>query len=188
MIRMSIAEARDLLRNVDLKDEPSLDFGCVARITAIKHRPDCPPWYKACPDPETHAKVIEDGQGHYLCPKNGKIYSSYLPRYTLTFAVQGSDGHMWLTAFSETAQQILNGVEAKTLIKYIKNGNEQAYQQVFQQAYFKQYLFHIRAKVHNYNNESRMGYVCVSVQNVSFQDESVKLIKQIQMLSQRKNT
>jgi len=88
-------------------------FTVVATITAIRQSVDRPPWYKACPAPDTNAKVVADGAGRWFCLKNGKTYSSYEPRYLLRLLLSDWSGQQWVHAFDDTACTILHGVPAR---------------------------------------------------------------------------
>ena len=164
-------------------DEDRCFFETVGIVDSIFHDIDRPPWYKAAPD-ETHAKVIEDGQGTYFCPKTNKTFTTYEARYILRFSICGSNGRIFCFAFNDVAKQLL-GVEANVLERYLKDASENSlykYESVFENACFKHKLFRIRARVDIYCDETRVKYDCLSCRNVSYADEARKLMRQIRMI------
>ena len=53
---------------------PQCYFETLGTISSIVHNIDRPPWYKAAPDAQTNAKVIEDGRGSWMWHWSGLLH------------------------------------------------------------------------------------------------------------------
>ena len=82
--------------------------------------------------------------------------------FTLSFQINTADhsGSQWLTCFQETASEVL-GISAEDLGQ-LRETDEQAYDDVFQKANFKEYVFRVRAKVDTFNVRDSMGHMYCS--------------------------
>jgi len=158
-------------------------FSIKATITAITHSQDRPPWYSAAPDPDTKAKVIEDGKGGWFCAANGKTYTHYEPKYALRFCATDWSGQQWITAFGDRAEDILK-VKASVLEKYLLDGDTQKYEEVFQNACFQTKLFKMRARPNSYMDETRVRYDVIGVQDIDVRAECQHLLDKISELDQ----
>lgn len=58
----------------------------------------------------------------------------------------------WVTLFQESAESVLE--QTSETLDELKNTNPEAYQQVFQQATFKSYVFRMRVQLQSYNVSS----------------------------------
>lgn len=152
---------------------------------------------QACPNTDCNKKVIEN-DGQFTCEKCNQTFPNF--KYRIILAVSPSpaayvyisililpfpypqintadySGSQWLTCFQETAMEVL-GISAEQLGE-MKETDEQAFDNVFQQANFKEYVFRVRAKVDTFNvsqyfiaisqlwvsiDGARWGMVCVFV-------------------------
>ncbi|ETO32461.1 hypothetical protein RFI_04653, partial [Reticulomyxa filosa] len=184
--RLSFAEVKNL--NVgaheDRKNSAESDtFSIKATITAISHNQEKPPWYTAAPDASVKAKVINDGKGSYFCAVNNKTYSTYELKYVLRFCATDWSGQQWLNAFDKRAQDILT-VPVEELDKTIKDGDLDKFEEVFQRANFKTKIFKVRAKLSNFQDERRVHYDAVGIQDVDLKAECQLLLDKISELDQ----
>ncbi|CAG2245720.1 RFA1 [Mytilus edulis] len=88
--------------------------------------------------------------------------------------------NQWVTCFQESAELVL-GKSADELGD-LKDSNEAAYDQVFQDAMFKSYIFRLRAKIETYNDESRLKTICMNATPVDWAEQSRRLIEEIEKL------
>ncbi|ODO10082.1 hypothetical protein I350_02308 [Cryptococcus amylolentus CBS 6273] len=87
-------------------------FSTQATIAFIKQEPFS---YPACANKEGCAKkVVEDG-GSWRCEKCDRNYDAPIHRYILNINVMDHTGSFWITAFNETAEQLM-GISANDLM------------------------------------------------------------------------
>lgn len=190
--RRTFAEVKEM--NLGTKLQSKMDkkeadyFTVVATITTIAQSADRKPWYEANPNQNSqhkNAKVTSMGDGKWRCEKDGKVYSSYIPRYILRFCATDFTGNIWLTAFNEAAEKILKKTakEAETLF----NNDRIGYDKLFKDAQFKKYVFKCRAWSDVWEDSQRIRYDVIGVQIADPQQESEKLIEKINFLQSLKN-
>jgi len=190
--RLTFAEVKEMKLGEDLSsaaDRKKADyFTVVATITTISHSADKKPWYEANPDlncDAKNAKVQSMGDGTWRCDKNGKVYTSYVPRYILRFCATDFSGNIWLTSFNEAAEQILKvpATEAERLL----SSDPAAYDRLFKEATFRKYVFKCKAFSDYYEDSARVRYDCVAVQLADPAVEADKLMDRIQDIMTAKN-
>ena len=162
-------------------------FETVATIVGIPHNMDQQPWYNAAPDTNNYAKVVPDGNGQWFCKKNNTTYTDYVPRYVLRCRIESCNGDAWITAFNDSAVQILNNISAATLEKYKKEGDVFNYEKVFNDALFKKFVFKLRAKSKSDQYGECVAYDCLSAVPVNWSVECAHLKLQIDLLQQKEN-
>lgn len=136
--------------------------------------------YKACPAPDCNKKVIDQNTGMYRCEKCNREYDNFKWRLMLSAQIADWTGSQWLTLFHETAEAIL-GTTADEVGNH-KESNEN-YQDCFKQALFHQFLFRLRAKMENYNDETRLKVVVQSVKVPDYKDYCRRMISEIKEMS-----
>lgn len=87
-------------------DKPDY-FSTVASISFIKSE-NGNISYMACPTEGCNKKVIEEGPNQYRCEKCQKVFDRCDHRYIMTVQVSDSTGAIWVQAFNETGQQLLD--------------------------------------------------------------------------------
>ena len=105
-------------------------------------------------------------------------------RYVLTIRVNDHSGSNWFSCFNDVATELL-GCSADTLALWKENKNEQAVEQAYNNATFRQLKFRIRAKSETYMDESRVKYQVMSAAPLNFADESRSLIDAIRKYQAR---
>jgi len=153
-------------------------FSVRATVTYFRSDMDKAPWYMACPAPNCNKKVTPGAQGDYICDKCNKSYPNFEARYILSLLICDSTGAQWLNAFNEQAEQLL-GHKANELLSYKEQGMQQEYDNVFNQANFKSYIFKCRAKSENVQDETRVRCHLLSLQQIDYAAESKYLIDEI---------
>ncbi|XP_059685234.1 replication protein A 70 kDa DNA-binding subunit isoform X2 [Gavia stellata] len=90
--------------------------------------------------------------------------------------------YQWVTCFQESAEFILG--QNAAFLGELKEKNEQAFEEVFQNANFNTYEFRIRVKLETYNDESRIKATAVDVKPVNYREYSKRLIASIRRNAQ----
>eukprot|EP00106_Octopus_bimaculoides_P012470 XP_014779912.1 PREDICTED: replication protein A 70 kDa DNA-binding subunit-like [Octopus bimaculoides] len=133
--------------------------------------------YMACPNENCNKKLIDQGDNQYRCEKCNQEFPNFKWRLILSTSIADHTGSQWITCFQECAESIL-GVSSDALGN-LKDMDEFAFDQVFQEASFKSYIFNLRAKFETYNDESRLKTICVSATPVDWKTYGQRLIKEI---------
>uniref|UniRef100_A0A8C5MTN6 Replication protein A subunit n=1 Tax=Leptobrachium leishanense TaxID=445787 RepID=A0A8C5MTN6_9ANUR len=89
--------------------------------------------------------------------------------------------NQWITCFQESAESILG--QNAAYLGELKDKNEQAFEEVFQNANFRSYTFRIRVKLETYNDESRIKATAMDVKPVDHKEYSRRLILNIRKLA-----
>ncbi|XP_071577966.1 replication protein A 70 kDa DNA-binding subunit [Temnothorax nylanderi] len=136
--------------------------------------------YKACPVDGCKKKLIDQSTGVFRCEKCNKDYPNFTYRLLASMSVVDATGSRWITAFSEDAEKIL-GMSAQELGELKENDND-AYMQKFDEVNFKRFLFSLRAKSEFFQDEMRIKHVCTSVAPLNYKTYLVHLIDKVSKL------
>ena len=148
------------------------------RATAVFFKKDnC--MYQACPSADCNKKVSEEN-GNFRCEKCDRTYPDFQYRMILSSNIADFSGNQWITSFQESAEAIL-GVPAEKL-GHLKDTDEAAFDKVFQDATFKQFIIKIRAKYETYQDETRLKCSAVSATPLDFKAEARRLEAEIKRL------
>mmetsp|Transcript_5388 Transcript_5388/g.8464 ORF Transcript_5388/g.8464 Transcript_5388/m.8464 type:complete len:593 (+) Transcript_5388:36-1814(+) len=150
-------------------------------VTFYKHDLEKPPWYPACPTEGCNKKLTNQESGdanNWFCEKCDKSYPAPNNRYILSLLCCDATGSTWFTAFNEVAEQLL-GKKAAELAEYKDMGNESAFESVFAEANFKSFMFKIRAKADNNQDEVRVRCHVIQATPIDYRKESQTLLDQI---------
>ncbi|KAK3084764.1 hypothetical protein FSP39_018496 [Pinctada imbricata] len=137
--------------------------------------------YQACPTEQCNKKVVDQGNGMYRCEKCNREFPNFKYRMMLSANLGDFSDNQWITCFHDSAEMVL-GRNAEELGS-LRESNESEFDQVFQEALFKSYVFQLRAKVETYNEESRLKTVCLNVAPVDFVEQGKRLAEEIKKLS-----
>ncbi|VDD74949.1 unnamed protein product [Mesocestoides corti] len=135
----------------------------------------------ACVTEGCQKKVVDLGNGLYRCEKCGREVPTYKWRLLLSVKISDMTGEHWITCFQDTAETIL-GRSAEDLGAIKESQNEAQMDNVFVNATFNSWLFRLRAKIDNFNDESRLRITAVEAKPVDFADYGQQLQKQIDAL------
>ncbi|KAL5017372.1 hypothetical protein ScPMuIL_006961 [Solemya velum] len=133
--------------------------------------------YKACPTDSCNKKLVDQGNGLYRCEKCAQEFPSFKWRMILQTNVADYADNLWVTCFQDSAETLL-GKSAQELGD-LRETNEVAFDQVFQEAMFQSYSFRLRCKVETYNDESRLKTICMAATPISWQEYGRRLIDEI---------
>lgn len=153
-------------------------FTSVATIVYLR-KENC--MYQACPSQDCNKKVIDQQNGLFRCEKCDKEFPNFKYRLILSANIADFGENQWVTCFQEAAESIL-GQNAMYLGE-LKEKNEQAFEEVFQNANFRSYTFRIRVKLETYNDESRIKATAMDVKPVDHKEYSRRLIMNIRKMA-----
>lgn len=109
--------------------------------------------YPACPSSDCNKKVVEEEPGEWRCARCEKSYPKPEHRYIMSVNVSDHTGQIWLNCFDDVGRLIM-GMTADQLVE-LKDDNERAASEVFQEANCKTWAFKCRAKMDNYQDQQR---------------------------------
>uniref|UniRef100_A0A8C5MQF7 Replication protein A subunit n=1 Tax=Leptobrachium leishanense TaxID=445787 RepID=A0A8C5MQF7_9ANUR len=153
-------------------------YSSVATIVFLR-KENC--LYQACPSQDCNKKVIDQQNGLYRCEKCDKEFPNFKYRLILSANVADFGENQWITCFQESAESILG--QNAAYLGELKDKNEQAFEEVFQNANFRSYTFRIRVKLETYNDESRIKATAMDVKPVDHKEYSRRLILNIRKLA-----
>uniref|UniRef100_F7FI87 Replication protein A subunit n=1 Tax=Rattus norvegicus TaxID=10116 RepID=F7FI87_RAT len=157
-------------------------FSTVATVVFLR-KENC--MYQACPTQDCNKKVIDQQNGLYRCEKCDREFPNFKYRMILSVNIADFQENQWVTCFQESAEAILgqNTVYLGELKEKVGcvfvSMNEQAFEEVFQNANFRSFTFRIRVKLETYNDESRIKATVIDVKPVDYRDYSKRLIMNI---------
>ncbi|KAF1442537.1 Replication protein A 70 kDa DNA-binding subunit, partial [Spheniscus demersus] len=154
-------------------------FSCVGTVIHLR-KENC--MYQACPSQDCNKKVIDQQNGLYRCEKCDREFPNFKYRMMLLVTIADCLEYQWVTCFQESAEFILG--QNAAFLGELKEKNEQAFEEVFQNANFNTYEFRIRVKLETYNDESRIKATAMDVKPVNYREYSKRLIASIRRNAQ----
>uniref|UniRef100_A0A3B3DDF6 Replication protein A subunit n=1 Tax=Oryzias melastigma TaxID=30732 RepID=A0A3B3DDF6_ORYME len=121
-------------------------FSCLATVVFMR-KENC--LYQACPSADCNKKVIDQHNGLYRCEKCNREFSNFKYRFLLSANLADFGDNQWVTCFQETAEVLL-GHSAQALGQ-LRETDEAAFEQVFQNANFRTHIFKNRVKLETYH-------------------------------------
>ncbi|KAF6299555.1 replication protein A1 [Rhinolophus ferrumequinum] len=146
-------------------------FSSVATVVYLR-KENC--MYQACPTQDCNKKVIDQQNGLYRCEKCDREFPSFKYRMILSVNIADFQENQWVTCFQESAEAILG--QSTTYLGELKEKNEQAFEEIFQNANFRSFIFRIRVKLETYNDESRIKATVMDVKPVDYREYGKRLI------------
>ncbi|XP_075892468.1 replication protein A 70 kDa DNA-binding subunit [Nelusetta ayraudi] len=153
-------------------------FTCIATIVFLR-KENC--LYQACPSQDCNKKVVDQQNGMFRCEKCDKEFPNFKYRLILSANVADYSDNQWVTCFQESAEAILG--QNSAYLGQLKDSNEAAFDEIFQQANFNTFVFRNRVKLETYNDESRIKASVLDVKPVDHRDYSRRLITNIRKLA-----
>uniref|UniRef100_A0A8V5GS17 Replication protein A subunit n=1 Tax=Melopsittacus undulatus TaxID=13146 RepID=A0A8V5GS17_MELUD len=154
-------------------------FSCVGTVVHLR-KENC--MYQACPSQGCNKKVVDQQNGLYRCEKCDSEFPNFKYRMMLMVTIADYLEYQWVTCFQEAAEFILG--QNAAFLGELKEKNEQAFEEVFQNANFNTYEFRIRVKLETYNDESRIKATAMDVKPVNYRDYCKRLIANIRKNAQ----
>uniref|UniRef100_A0A2K5ZMS1 Replication protein A subunit n=1 Tax=Mandrillus leucophaeus TaxID=9568 RepID=A0A2K5ZMS1_MANLE len=133
--------------------------------------------YQACPTQDCNKKVIDQQNGLYRCEKCDTEFPNFKYRMILSVNIADFQENQWVTCFQESAEAILG--QNAAYLGELKDKNEQAFEEVFQNANFRSFIFRVRVKVETYNDESRIKATVMDVKPVDYREYGRRLVLSI---------
>lgn len=109
--------------------------------------------YPACLSPDCNKKVVEVDPGQWRCERCDKTHPKPEHRYIMSINVSDHTGQIWLSCFDDVGRMIM-GMSADQLME-LKENDEKAAGEVFQDANCKTFNFKCRAKMDNFQDQQR---------------------------------
>uniref|UniRef100_A0A8C2XE66 Replication protein A subunit n=1 Tax=Cyclopterus lumpus TaxID=8103 RepID=A0A8C2XE66_CYCLU len=153
-------------------------YTCIATIVYLR-KENC--LYQACPSQDCNKKVVDQQNGMFRCEKCDKEFPNFKYRLILSANIADYADNQWVTCFQESAEAILG--QNAAYLGQLKDSNEAAFDEVFQQANFNTFVFRSRVKLETYNDESRIKATVMDVKPVDHKDYSKRLILNIRKLA-----
>uniref|UniRef100_H3DFJ8 Replication protein A subunit n=1 Tax=Tetraodon nigroviridis TaxID=99883 RepID=H3DFJ8_TETNG len=153
-------------------------YTCIATIVFLR-KENC--LYQACPSQDCNKKVVDQQNGMFRCEKCDKEFPNFKYRLILSANIADYGDNQWVTCFQESAEAILG--QNAAYLGQLKESNEAAFNEVFQQANFNSFIFRSRVKLETYNDESRIKATVMEVKPVDHKDYSKRLIMNIRKLA-----
>uniref|UniRef100_A0A8C7TZ22 Replication protein A subunit n=1 Tax=Oncorhynchus mykiss TaxID=8022 RepID=A0A8C7TZ22_ONCMY len=153
-------------------------FSCIATIVYIR-KENC--LYQACPSQDCNKKVVDQQNGMFRCEKCDKEFPNFKYRLILSANIADYGDNQWVTCFQESAEAILG--QNAAYLGQLKDSNEAAFEEIFQQANFHTFVFRNRVKLETYNDESRIKATVMEVKPVDHKEYSKRLIMNIRKMA-----
>ncbi|KAI4091929.1 MAG: hypothetical protein LQ344_003747 [Seirophora lacunosa] len=135
--------------------------------------------YPACLSADCNKKVIQIDDGQWRCEKCDRTHPK--PEYRYIMSVNASDhtGQLWLSCFDDVGRMIM-GMSADQLME-LKENDEKASGDIFQEATCKTWMFKCRAKMDNFQDQQRVRYQVSGASPLNYSVECGKLAEMIKM-------
>ncbi|XP_041053664.1 replication protein A 70 kDa DNA-binding subunit isoform X1 [Carcharodon carcharias] len=163
------------VKNENLGHGDKADYYTTVGTVVYLKKENC--MYQACPTTECNKKVVDQQNGLYRCEKCDREFTNFKYRMILSVNLADFGENQWVTCFQETAEAILG--QNATYLGELKDSNEQAFEEIFQNANFRSYICRIRVKLETYNDESRIKATMMDVKPVDHKEYSKRLIMNI---------
>ena len=143
--------------NLGMSENPDY-FTCKATIIYVKQDNIS---YPACLKPDCNKKVLEVEPGQWRCEKCDITHPKPEYRYVMSVNVSDHTSQIWLSCFDDVGRLIM-GMSADDLMK-LKDEDDKAAGNAFQEANCKTYTFRCRAKMDNFQDQQRYSLGCPSL-------------------------
>ncbi|XP_063061123.1 replication protein A 70 kDa DNA-binding subunit [Engraulis encrasicolus] len=153
-------------------------FSCIGTVVHMR-KENC--LYQACPSQECNKKVVDQQNGMYRCEKCDKEFPEFKYRLMLSANIADFGDNQWVMCFQDTAEAILG--QNAAYIGQLKDTNEAAFDEIFQQANFNTFVLRNRVKLETYNDESRIKVTVMEAKPVDHKEYSKRLIMNIRKLA-----
>ncbi|EPR79989.1 Replication factor-A protein 1 [Spraguea lophii 42_110] len=132
-------------------------------------------WYSACV--ECNKKVELEGEGQYRCERCNNLFDKCNFRFMVTMNVADHTGQIWLTLFDEQATKLFKHTANE--LKEIGEEDSTKLQSIVKNLNNKELVFKIRRREENYNNELKVRYNGLNIEELDYIKESYKILKKI---------
>ncbi|KAI9810389.1 MAG: Replication factor A protein 1 [Pycnora praestabilis] len=135
--------------------------------------------YPACLSEGCNKKVVETDPGQWRCERCDKTHPKPEHRYIMSLNVSDHTGQLWLSCFDDVGRLVM-GMSADQLME-LKENDEKAAGELFQEANCKSWVFRCRAKMDNFQDQQRVRYQVSSASALNYAVEGAKLAETLKM-------
>ncbi|KAB8266891.1 hypothetical protein BDV30DRAFT_221129 [Aspergillus minisclerotigenes] len=153
-------------------------FSLKATVIYIKQDTMC---YPACLSEGCNKKVTELDPGQWRCERCDKTHPRPEYRYIMLISVSDHTGQLYLSCFDEVGRYMM-GTSADQLME-IRQNDEKAAGDIFQDANCRTWNFRCRAKIDNFGDQQRIRYQIVTAKPVNYSEEALRLANMIDSYS-----
>ncbi|OGM39158.1 replication factor A protein 1 [Aspergillus bombycis] len=153
-------------------------FSLKATVIYIKQDTMC---YPACLSERCNKKVTELDPGQWRCERCDITHPRPEYRYIMLISVSDHTGQLYLSCFDEVGRCMM-GTSADQLME-IRQNDEKAAGDIFQDANCRTWNFRCRAKIDNFGDQQRIRYQIVTAKPVSYSEEALRLANMIDSYS-----
>lgn len=137
--------------------------------------------YPACLSEGCNKKVLEVEPGQWRCERCDKTHPKPEHRYIMSINVSDHTGQLWLSCFDDVGRMIM-GMSADQLME-LKENDEKAAGDAFQDANCKTFMFKCRAKMDSFQDQQRVRYQVSGANALNYSSECTKLTQMIKEYS-----
>ncbi|KAE8132548.1 hypothetical protein BDV38DRAFT_261003 [Aspergillus pseudotamarii] len=171
----TVAQVKD--EQLGMSDEVAY-FSLKATVIYIKQDTMC---YPACLSEGCNKKVTELDPGQWRCERCDKTHPRPEYRYIMLISVSDHTGQLYLSCFDEVGRCMM-GLSADQLME-IRQNDEKAAGDIFQDANCRTWNFRCRAKIDNFGDQQRIRYQIVTAKPVNYSEEALRLANTIDSYS-----
>ncbi|OJJ35743.1 hypothetical protein ASPWEDRAFT_109991 [Aspergillus wentii DTO 134E9] len=133
--------------------------------------------YPACLSENCNKKVTELDPGQWRCERCDKTHPRPEYRYIMLINVSDHTGQLWLSCFDDVGR-LMMGISADQLME-IRQSDDKAAGEVFQEANCRTWNFRCRAKIDHFGDQQRIRYQVSSAKPVNYSEETLRLAEMI---------
>ncbi|KAE8400438.1 hypothetical protein BDV37DRAFT_257930 [Aspergillus pseudonomiae] len=171
----TIAQVKE--EQLGMSDEVAY-FSLKATVIYIKQDTMC---YPACLSERCNKKVTELDPGQWRCERCDITHPRPEYRYIMLISVSDHTGQLYLSCFDEVGRSMM-GTSADQLME-IRQNDEKAAGDIFQDANCRTWNFRCRAKIDNFGDQQRIRYQIVTAKPVNYSEEALRLANMIDSYS-----
>ncbi|KAL8941616.1 MAG: hypothetical protein Q9211_001747 [Gyalolechia sp. 1 TL-2023] len=137
--------------------------------------------YPACLSADCNKKVVQLDDGGWRCEKCDTTHPKPEYRYIMALSACDHTGQLYLNCFDDVGRLVM-GMSADRLME-LREEDEKAAGEIFQDATCKIWVFRCRAKMDNFQDQQRVRYQVSSANPIHYSAECSKLEDMIKMYS-----
>ena len=136
--------------------------------------------YKACPSSDCNKKIIAESETEFRCEKCNKTYPNFKYRLMCTVKVADHTSQEWITCFNDTGEKIVGMTAAE--LGSCRDNDLDKFDEIMAKLNFRSYVFKLRSRVENFNDESRLKCSALAVDEVDYIADIKRSLKEIKAL------
>ncbi|KII70136.1 Replication protein A 70 kDa DNA-binding subunit [Thelohanellus kitauei] len=136
--------------------------------------------YKACPTPNCHKKMVEDGHNNYRCEKCNRNFNNYIPKFLTSGRIVDAFNSQWVFFFHDQVEELIGATSQEA--DRALNNNPTVFDEIMRRPIFKRFVFKLRLKQESYNDVTRIRATCVSLRPINLVADGRLLLERIKKL------